>query len=192
MIGHGENVSFGGSLGIGPASLRRGNLGELDVVARYRDWQIFGTLTFSGASAPSATACRKHVFAHLYRCANILKIPFRRLCWVLRVEHGEKTDRIHYHFLLGGKIKGITVGTCFALNALWEGLPRAGMSRHRVFDSKPFRENGVNYVVSCLANEGTAGANFYELSKFGLRGSDLTLSNSLCRAIGGRRVVVER
>lgn len=165
------------------------NLGELDILARYRDWQVFGTLTFAGVE-PNLCASRKIVFAHLYRAAKLLRIPFPRLVWALRVERGEKGGRLHYHCLLGGADgKRVTLATCFVLNSLWERLPRAGMARHRLFDRK--QAGAVAYVASCLANGDTVGADFYESMKFGSIGSDVTLSNSLGRSVGGRRVVVD-
>lgn len=165
-----------------------GNLGELDAISRFRGWQYFGTLTFA-QPVPGLAASRKLVFAHLYRAAKLLKSPFSRLVWVLRAEHGEKTGRLHYHFLLGAGTLKPNLGLCFTLNNNWEKLPRCGIARHRIFDKS---QNGAEYVVACLSGEDTAGADFYESMKFGTQGSDVTLSNSLCRVIGGRRVNEDR
>lgn len=163
------------------------NLGELDAIARFDGWQFFGTLTFA-QPVPGLVLSRKLVYAFLYKVPRVLHTPFPRLLWVLRVEHGEATGRLHYHFLLGGG-NSANLGHCFTLNAMWDALPRCGHARIRLFDVS---QNGAAYVASCLAAEGTAGANFYEAQKFGTQGSDVTLSNSLVRLVGGRRVDVDR
>lgn len=164
------------------------NLGELDAIARFRAWQYFGTLTFSGVE-PSLCLSTKLAFAHFYRCARLLRVPFGLLVWALRVERGEIGGRLHYHCLIGGGRRTPNKGLCFALNQLWDCMPRCGHARHRLFDQK---QNGTSYVSSCLANHNTAGADFYESQKFGDRGSDLTLSDSLLEAVGGRRVLCAR
>jgi len=190
-------VSSGGPLAGMSEDLRygngQGNLGELDIVSRFDGWRIFASLTFAGTTTPTLPASRKLVFAHLYRSAKLFKVSWHRLCWVIRAEHGEKLGRMHYHFLLGGEIKGVTVGHCFVLNHTWQKLhKKCGFARHRLFDTAQYRRNGIKYVVSCLANEGTIGANLYELSKFGSGDTTLTLANSLFRAIGGKRVDVAK
>ena len=164
------------------------NLGELDALARFSAWHYFCSLTYCGVE-PSESVARKLVFAHLYRTARLLDTPFRGLAWVLRVERGERTGRLHYHALIGGARKTPCLSLCFRLNALWDALPRCGHARHRLFD---YHQNGASYVASCLSSEGTLGADFYESKKFGTVGCDVTLSNSLVRAIAGRKSDVDR
>lgn len=158
------------------------NAGELDVIARYGAWQYFCSLTFGGAE-PSQTCSRKLVFAHLYRVSRLLKVPFGRLVWTLRVERGERFGRLHYHALIGGGVVKPTIGVCFQLNALWDSLPKCGFSRHRLYDGS---QNGLAYVTTCLGIPGSTGADFYESQKFGARGTDVTLSAALCRVVGDR------
>jgi hypothetical protein len=77
----------------------------------------------------------------------------------------------------------------FRLNALWDTFPKRGFARNHLFDQ---RLNGVEYVSKCLSGgalRDTLAGDFCESSKFALTASHVTLSNSLCRAIGGRRVV---
>lgn len=158
------------------------NLGELDIIARYNAWRFFCTLTFRGVE-PNENTARKLIFAHLYRSADVLRVPFRKLAWVLRVERGEQLGRLHYHALFGGAFPA-NLGAAFTLNALWESLNhRCGFARHRVYD---LGQNGAAYVASCLSSSGSLGADFYESCKFGSVGTDLTLSGCLCRAIGDR------
>lgn len=166
--------------------LRVHNRGELDTVIRYQRWEYFGSLTFSGI-VPNPRQAVRLVFAHLYRGARALSIPFRHLVWVLRAEHGEIGGRAHYHCLLstGGK-SNPTLGHCFHLNALWDDLPRCGFARHRLYDPK---QHGAEYVVQCLSDADTASKNQYELSKFLLTGCDVMLSHSLTREVSGQRVL---
>jgi hypothetical protein len=47
-------------------------------------------------------------------------------------------------------------------------------------------------VTKCLSGSAfrdSLGGDFYEGSKFALRGAEVTLSNSLARSVGGRRIV---
>lgn len=158
------------------------NLGELEAIGRYQRWQFFVSLTFAGAE-PTETCARKLVFAHLYRTARLLRVPFGRLVWVLRVERGERLGRLHYHALIGGGVIKPTISHCFRLNALWDSLPRCGFARHRLYDGT---QNGLAYVASCLSIQGSSGADFYESQKFGHYGTDVTLSASLVRCVTER------
>ncbi len=116
-------------------------------------------------------------------------VPFRRLVWCLRHEHGEKFGRGHYHWLLGCNEWFPSRSDMFRLNALWDNFPKRGFSGNHIFDQ---RLNGVEYVTKCLSGgalRDTLAGDFYESSKFALTTSHVTLSNSFCRMIGGRRVV---
>jgi len=135
---------------------------------------------------------RKLLFAFLYETAKMAGIPFRRLVWATRHEFGEKTGREHYHWLIGAAEWTPTLSDMFRLNALWDSLPKCGFSRNHAFDP---RLCGVEYVTKCLSGlalRDGLGGDFYEGSKFTFRGAEVTLSNSLARAVGGRRVVVLR
>lgn len=164
------------------------NLGELDIIARFSGWQYFSSQTFSGVE-PNTRTGTKLFFAHLYRVAKLHATPFHRLVWAWRVEAGETFGRLHYHALIGGCAKGPNLGLCFTMNHLWDELPLCGFARHRIYNRVG---NAVEYVASCLAFAGSAGADFYETMKFGIKGTDITLSNSLLLCVGGRRVDVGR
>lgn len=169
---------------------RRGlvNRGELDIITRFDRWDVFGTGTFKGAP-PSLPESQRLMYAHLYRVARALSTPFSHLVWVVRVEYGEKSGRLHYHYLLGGFQSSPTIGHMFWMNNLWEELPRCGMARHRLYDR---RRHGVEYIVECLSDCDTQSRNHYELGKILLDGCEVTLSHSLSRAIGGPRVSGDR
>lgn len=160
-------------------------------MTRYESWRVFATLTFKGA-VPSETEAQRITYAHLYRSARVLSIPFRRLVWVLRQEHGEIGGRLHFHLLLGGVADGarrVTIGSCFVLNHLWKQLPRCGMAQHRLYQPEL---HGAEYIVKVLTERSTEGANAYELSKFLCDNASLTLSHSLGRSVAGKRVSGDR
>jgi len=165
-----------------------GNLGELDIISRVSSWQYFGTGTFVGLEPSTATAQRL-LFAHLYRCADALRIPFHRLLWAIRQERGEIGDRLHYHWLLGGSHKTPSKGLCFYMMDLWKRLPRCGFSRVYVYDCT---RHGAEYVISCLSKRETGAASLYEYRKFGSWGSDVTLSDSVARLVGGPGILKDR
>ncbi len=63
----------------------------------------------------------------------------------------------------------------FRLNTLWDSLPKCAFSRNHQFDQ---RLNGVEYVTKCLSGSALRdglGGDFYEGSKFALRGAEATL-----------------
>lgn len=159
-----------------------GNRAELEIISRFRDWDIFATLTFAG-SVPSLPKSRTMVFAHLYRAARLLRTPWRRFTWAIRCEAGEVGGRLHYHALIGGAVYRVRLAECFQLNHIWDAQPGCGFARHRLYDRA---RGGVEYITTCLAVEGTSGRDFYETQKFGAQGTDVTLSRSLYRAIGGQ------
>lgn len=164
-------------------------LSDSSILVRYHSWRVFGTGTWSG-SVPKEGLQRKVVFGFLYQTARLADLPFRKLVFALRHEMGEKTGREHLHWLIGSSEWSPSLSDCFRLNKLWESFPRAGMSRNHLFDA---RLNGIEYVTKCLSGSAfrdTLGGDFYEAGKFG--GSEVTLSNSLVRCVGGRRVCVLR
>jgi len=167
-------------------------LPESIILSRYRCWRVFGTGTWCSPVVPGPMQQRKLLFAFLYATAKMAGIPFRRLVWATRHESGEKFGREHYHWLIGAQEWTPTLADMFRQNRLWDNQPKCGFSRNHQFDE---RLNGVEYVTKCLSGSGlrdTLGGDFYECSKFSQRGSEVTLSNSLARAVGGRRVVALR
>jgi hypothetical protein len=135
---------------------------------------------------PGPNVKRKLLFAFLYETAKMAGIPFRRLVWVTRHELGEKFGREHYHWLIGAAEWKPTLADMFRLNALWDSLPKCGFSRNHQFDQ---RLNGVEYVTKCLSGSALRdglGGDFYEGSKFALRGAEVTLSNALARSVRGQ------
>lgn len=162
---------------------------EVAIIARFHDWKVFGTGTFTCVNTLSTGMRGRLTFAFLREAAKVAGVPFRRLVWVLRHEFGERGGRSHYHWLLGCKEWNPTVGQMFYLNSLWDGMRRCGFSRNHIYDQ---RLNGVEYVTKCLSSGGTIGGDLYESSKFRNADSALTLANSLYRAIGGKRVFVAK
>jgi len=152
-------------------------------LARCRDWKVFATLTWKGASVPSPVTQRKMLFAHLYRVAKLQKIPFRRLLWAVRQEKGEKTGRQHYHVLIGWRGPKATIGHCFTLNSNWTKLPKCGWARHFVYNPG---QDAVGYITKGLS--GCFGGNRldesnYEAGKFGWDSSEVTLSEAFVRLV---------
>jgi hypothetical protein len=87
-----------------------------------------------------------------------------------RHELGEKFGREHYHWIIGAEEWKPTLADMFRLNALWDRQPKCGFSRNHQFDP---RLNGVEYVTKCLSGSAlrdSLGGDFYEGSKFALRG----------------------
>lgn len=167
-------------------------LPESIILSRYRCWRVFGSGTWSSPVVPGPNVQRKLLFAFIYETAKMAGIPFRRLVWATRHEFGEKTGREHYHWLIGAEEWKPTLSDMFRLNALWDSLPKCGFSRNHQFDQ---RLNGVEYVTKCLSGSAlrdSLGGDFYEGSKFSLRGAEVTLSNALARSVGGRRIIALR
>jgi hypothetical protein len=158
------------------------------ILARCPYWKVFATLTWSGATPPTYGCQRRLLFAHLYRIARIKRIPFRNLLWVVRQERGEKTNRPHYHALIGWAGGDTSnVGQCFAFNSFWNRLPKCGFARHFIYDPG---EDAIGYITKglcgCLSEQGrdALGASHYEASKFGWSGNEVELSAALVRLIG--------
>ncbi len=163
-------------------------LPESIILSRYRSWRVFGGGTWSSPVVPPPIDQRKVLFGFLYQTAKMAGIPFRRLVWATRHELGERFGRAHYHWLLGAEAWTPHLSEMFRLNALWDSFPKAGFARNHLFHPEL---NGVDYVCKCLSGlafAGDAGGDFYEGSKFALRSAEVTLSNSLLRIVGGRRI----
>ena len=163
------------SVKFGTASGRVGNHPELEQITRFREWCIFGTLTFIGKAAPSQRKRYHMAFAFLRWVADLGKQDFSRLFWVLRDEQGETTGRAHFHVLLGRTRLPSSVSLNFRLMAGWEKLG-GGIARASTYNRSLA---GAEYVTKCLSGESTLEASSYELDKFGWTERPPILSNSL-------------
>ena len=143
-------------------------------------WQFFGTLTFKSARLPERV--RLSMFFALVRClCRWHKVPFRKCVWALRLESGEISGRLHFHFLIAGLPPyAVQVATCMSIKAQWERIG-GGMARVREYDS---REQGLEYLLKCL----NAGANLYEVTKFSYSADEVMLSNSIWNPANLNRV----
>jgi len=136
-------------------------------------WQFFGTLTFRSARVPERKRITKW-FALARKIARWHKVNFPKLVWALRMESGEISGRLHYHFLLANlPLYAVQRGTCFSLMAQWEKLG-GGMARVREYDSTL---GGLDYFLKCLHID--PGANAYEVGKFSGSVDGLLLSDSM-------------
>lgn len=163
-----------------------GNLSILDVITRYERWQYFASLTLRGIGGRTPKVVMlPGMLMVLREHASMLGVPFSRLVWCLRAEHGERFGRLHYHALISAEGEGAkkpTIGNSYRLRSVW--ARRFGWADVRVYDR---RQHGAAYVVKCLGYRDTSGMNAYELSKFG-QGIDAILSDSLIRYLGQHRM----
>lgn len=163
-------------------------LPEIEIIARCDHWRVFGTGTWSGR-VPGEAEQRKLIFGFLYQVAELAEVPFGRLLWSVRREHGELSYRMHYHWLIGSKDWFPTLSDCFRLNHIWLKQCLCGWSRNRIYALRG--DSAVEYVTKCLSSEARGcnpGGDWYETQKFGLRSSEVTLSNSLVGLVAGRRI----
>lgn len=165
---------------------------EQDIMSRYTGWRIFGSGTWSSPTVPSPGIQTRVVFAFLYETAKLFRVPFGELVWATRHECGEKFGREHYHWLIGGRSIQPRLTHCFQLNSLWDSLPKAGYARHFLYDSN---QHGVDYICKNLSSPVLSerrAQDSYEFGKFGWLDTEVILSNSLLRIVGGRRIEAER
>ena len=146
------------------------------------EWQHFCTFTFKTLKVSEAVWL-KMFFAMMRKQADNFGVHFLKILWVLRQEKGEKTGRPHFHALIAGlPASAVTEATCFSFMRIWENLG-GGQARVRIYDSTL---SGVEYVLKGVDEAFTnAGANWYELGKFGTR-CDVMLSMSLIRHVENR------
>lgn len=149
----------------------------------YVEWQFFCTFTFKTLKVSEAVWLKMY-FALVGEQADNFGVHFSKILWVLRREKGEATGRPHFHALIAGlPASAVTSGTCFSYMKLWEKLG-GGVTRVRVYESSLA---GVDYVLKGVDEAYTnAGANWYELGKFGSH-CDVMLSRSLIRHMENRR-----
>jgi hypothetical protein len=150
---------------------------QLDFV----QWQFFCTFTFKTLEV-TETVWLKMYFAIMREQADNFGVHFLKILWVLRNEKGEITARPHFHALIAGlPTSAVTHATCFSFMKIWE-KHGGGQARVRVYDPTL---SGVGYVLKGVDEVYTAGANWYELGKFGMR-CDVMLSMSLIRHLQNR------
>ena len=145
-------------------------------------WQFFSTFSFKSLKVREAVWI-KMFFAVMREQADNFGIHFFDLMWALRYELGEQTGRPHFHALIAGMpTSAVSPATCFSFMRIWEAH-RGGMARVRVYDATL---PGVDYVLKGIDEAyANAGANWYELNKFGGR-CDVMLSMSLIRHLQNR------
>lgn len=168
------------------------------VLSGCRYWRVFGTGTFT-STIPSMKRRKELLFDFLRETARLVRVPWPTLLWAIRQERGERGDRLHYHWLIGASSWQPTISQMFIMNNLWDRLPGCGFSRNKIVYPENMME-AIEYHqkawVPVLRSSGGAtmseGATRYESQKFGYRGTDTMLADSLLRLVGGRRVGVAR
>lgn len=136
---------------------------QLDLVR----WQFFCTFTMGdhNGHCPPLSWFIKGWYSVIRDIEKTLSYAPKSLLWVLRVEHGELTQRTHLHCLMAGlRRPHLNKSTCFFIMAAWEKHTR-GIARVRTW------EPGLD-AVSYITKPG----NTYELGKFGLQTCEVTLS----------------
>jgi len=166
------------------------------------EWQVFGTLTFLNERGSLlvplrwfSEGFRKSRFVALMRnhfrwCKARYSIPdgmdLGYLPWVLRVEEGEQTGRLHLHFLLCGyPPESITPSFLFRLSHQW-GRMGGGFARCRAFG----RGQGTTDYILKIQEFGQVSralaSDLYESNKFALRSCDLWLNDACLRVAKAR------
>jgi hypothetical protein len=147
------------------------------------EWQFFCTWTLKTLKEREAVLLKSY-FAMMREQADNFGVHFKKTMWVLRKEKGEQTGRPHFHSLIAGfPASALGPATCFSFMKIWERRGN-GMARVRIYNSAL---TGVGYVLKGVDEAFTnAGANWYELGKFGI-GCDVMLSMSLIRHMENRR-----
>ena len=159
---------------------------ELHSLAKL-DWQLFVTLTFKQEKLPEHVR-RSMFFAWLRSGADFFRVHFKKMVWVLRLEAGERTGRLHYHAVIAGlPPSAVQTATCFALMRTWKHKG-GGHARITVYnpslDGLDYLTKGIEERASLLAAR--YAGDYYELTKFG--GScDVTLSESCIAILQSRR-----
>jgi hypothetical protein len=154
---------------------------ELDSIAQV-EWQWFCTLTFKSEHV-AETVKVKMYFSWLRSIADKLSVHFKKVLWVLRMEHGELTGRFHFHALIGGLPEHTwNRSTAFMMMHTWENL---GGGIARCYRFNPALD-GVGYILkSSETLLAVQSGNFFEVQKFGV--ADVILSKSIVRALNARR-----
>lgn len=112
-------------------------------------------------------------WAFARRVARVSHVHFtKQLLWALRCELGERTNRLHFHALLGGLPDHLaTRGGCEFLCSIW-GRVHGGHACARPFNP------AADLVGYCACDLDQEGADIYEASKFSLVSSPVLLSRT--------------
>jgi len=138
-------------------------------------WQLFGTLTFRQERLPERV--RLQMFFTLVRqIAKWRRVNFHRVIWALRLESGEKTGRLHFHFLMAGLTGNINLGLCKSIEAKWRSIG-GGHPLVEVYDL----ELDAGYILK--ENSLQIGGYQYETAKFSAQSCQLIISHSLSRMV---------
>jgi len=149
-------------------------------------WNVFGTLTFKGDSAPGESAQVREALRFFDWVAHLGRIRRQCLLWALRLENGEAGGRLHIHplivvqsHLLG--FFAVPRGARSVASKVWRrGGRRRGIAVFR-------KIQGVgDPAVTYIEKDVDGGADLYELAKTG-RASRLLVSNAALRMIRGRQ-----
>lgn len=128
------------------------------------EWQLFGSLTWSGSDDIVSRKCRRALsswFALARRVCRWHGLYFPGLLWAVRAERGEISGRPHLHFLMGGlPVGAASRGLCRSIEAVWDKKLHQGMARVRIFGRNP-TDSGLAYLL-----EGLDCGDVYESSKF--------------------------
>lgn len=140
-------------------------------------WQFFGSQTFRSERLPEAVRLKMwHSF--IREVASWAHISPKKLIWCLRMEHGEATGRLHFHFLLGALPYEFHIRErAYAMMGLWQAYG-GGITRVRAY--KP-QGDATAYISKCL---GIEGANLYEGRKFSKQGESVIMSDACWRGVG--------
>jgi hypothetical protein len=142
---------------------------QIQLVSLGSEWQFFATLTWDLRRMGNLWKRRHQVGNWLRQWAAREGTHEQRLPYVLRWEHGEIGGLPHCHALVGGfEARSVNLGRCFRQIHLW----KPGIARVRLFE--PGRAIGATAYMSKgkFSAQWTAGANHYELKKFGRVGED--------------------
>jgi hypothetical protein len=134
------------------------------------DWSVFGTLTF--AEVVSESRAMDAAESLLKWVAHIDGTKYRRLVYVIRLENGERTGRLHLHLLLVVKRRSmgyfvVAQGRTSQARNFWK---RYGISTWRSVEA------GGDSVVAYITKDIDAGADIYELAKTARTQHELSLS----------------
>ncbi len=147
-------------------------------------WQFFATLTFKRDQISEPRRV-KLFFAFARKVAGWFRVHFPRLKWALRLEHGEKNGRLHFHVLIAGLPESAAQSvTCHAMEKLWEHSMRVGIAKVRVWEHG---RDAVSYILKDDPGYSLRSANQYESAKFGSSRCMVKLSESLLKVRNGHR-----
>ena len=159
------------------------------------EWDVFGTLTWR--EVPPRSVMQKCVTEFIRRVAKqVYKKSPLDIMWAIRYEEGEKTQRPHYHILIGAYKDGPTNKHTIANQCkhIWENdvkkrlksnayRPCVGFADCRPYDSS---KAGAEYVCK----PALSARDYYELMKFN-DGFKYGYNDDACTVSLGPRLVLE-